>query len=194
MYLAINDDKIPGTVVYKRDMDGSTGLDFLKKIFFLKDGILLTQVRNVSGVDGSTLQNWVKRGWISNTKNKLYSIDGFARIIIINMLRETMQLSKISFLLSYINGSPDDRSDDIIRESKLYDYICRITDSILGDDSYDDVRLREHIMSCIEEDELNPLIPDAKSRLAKALEIIVTARYAAIVKEHSDELFDNLTK
>ena len=178
MYLAINDDKIPGTVVYKRDMDGSTGLDFLKKIFFLKDGILLTQVRNVSGVDGSTLQNWVKRGWISNTKNKLYSIDGFARIIIINMLRDTMQLSKISFLLSYINGSPDDRSDDIIRESKLYDYICRITD----------------IMSCIEEDELNPLIPDAKLRLAKALEIIVTARYAAIVKEHSDELFDNLTK
>ncbi len=192
MYLAINDEKIPGTVIYRRDMDGATGLEFLKKIFFLKQGILLTQVRTISGVDGSTLQNWVKRGWIPNTTNKLYSIDMFARIIIINMLRDTMQLSKISFLLSYINGTPGDAADDIIPESKLYDYICRITESLLGDDRYNSEELREHIEKIVDSEDLNASIPDAKARLVSALEVIVTSRYAAVIKEHSDELFDKL--
>ncbi len=192
MYFAINDDKVPGTIVYRRDMDGSTGLEFLGKIFFLKDGILLSQLRRISGVDGSTLQNWVKRGWIPNTTNKLYSMDMFARIIIINMLRDTMQLSKISFLLSYINGTPGDKTDDIIPESKLYDYICKITDSMLGDESYNGERLRSLIESKIEQGDLNPAIPDAKERLVSALEVIVTSRYAAIIKAHSDELFDKL--
>ncbi len=192
MYLAIDDDKVPGTIVYRKDMEGSTGLDFLNKIFFLKDGILLTQIRTIAGVDGSTLQNWVKRGWVPNTTNKLYSMDMFARIVIINMLRDTMQLSKISFLLSYINGEAGNKADDIIPESKLYDYICRITDSMLGDESYSDERLRSVIENSIDESDLNPAIPDAKKRLASALEVIVLARYAAIIKAHSDDLFDKL--
>ncbi len=192
MYFAINDDKVPGTIMYRRDMDGSTGLEFLRKIFYLKDGILLSQLRHISGVDGSTLQNWVKRGWIPNTTNKLYSMDMFARIIIINMLRDTMQLSKIAYLLAYINKTPGDKRDDIIPESKLYDYICRITDAMLGDESYNGERLRSLIESMIVEDDLNPNIPDAKNRLASALEVIVTSRYAAIIKAHSDSLFDKL--
>ncbi len=192
MYLAINDDKVPGTIVYRKDMEGSTGLDFLRKIFFLKDGILLTQIRTIAGVDGSTLQNWVKRGWVPTTTNKLYSMDMFARIVIINMLRDTMQLSKISFLLSYINGEAGNKADDIIPESKLYDYICRITDSMLGDESYSGERLRSTIENSIDESDLNPAIPDAKQRLVSALEVIVLSRYAAIIKAHSDDLFDKL--
>lgn len=192
MYLAINDDRVPGTVVYRKDMEGSTGLDFLEKIFFLKEGILLTQVRNIAGVDGSTLQNWVKRGWVPNTTNKLYSMDMFARIVIINMLRDTMQLSKISFLLSYINGEAGNTEDDIIPESKLYDYICKITDTILSDESYSNERLRAHIENCIDDADINKNIANAKERLVSALEVIITARYAALVKAHSDELYDKL--
>ncbi len=193
MYLAINDDKIPGTVIYKKDMDGSTGLEFLKKIFFLKEGIPLSLVRDISGLDSSTLQNWVKRGWIANTVNKLYPINTFARIIIINMLRDTMQLSRISFILSYINGSVNDRADDIIPESKLYDYICKITDRLLDDDAFcDDAKLHELIESLIDASDLNPNISDAKERLVSALEVIIIARYAAIIREHSDELFEKL--
>ncbi len=190
MYLAINDDKIPGTVIYKKDMDGSTGLEFLEKIFFLKEGIPLSLVRDISGLDSSTLQNWVKRGWISNTVNKLYSINTFARIIIINMLRDTMQLARISYILAYINGNVDDRSDDIIPESKLYDYICKITDKLLGEATLcDDAMLHNLINELIDDDDLNHNIPDAKARLVSALEVIIIARYAAIVRYHADELF-----
>ncbi len=193
MYLAINDDKIPGTLIYKHDMGGSTGLDFLQKIFFLKEGIALSQVRDITGVDGSTLQNWVKRGWISNTVNKLYPINTFARIIIINMLRDTMQLSKITYLLSYINGSVDDRADDIIPESKLYDYICRITDKLLANEKgYDNERLRRHIGEYVNDSDLNPEIADAKDRLISALEVIITTHFASLMSAHADELYENL--
>jgi len=34
MYLGIVDDKVPGTVLLKKDMDGSTGLEFLDKLNF----------------------------------------------------------------------------------------------------------------------------------------------------------------
>ncbi len=193
MYFAINDEMIPGTVIYRRDMDGSTGLEFLNKIYFLKDGIALSQVRDISGLDGSTLQNWVKRGWISNTINKLYPINTFARIIIINMLRDSMQLSKISYLLSYINGSVDDRTDDIIPESKLYDYICRITDRLIAEGgNYDEEKLHACIEDIVNESDLNPGITDAKKRLVMALEVIITTRFASLMISYADKLFERL--
>ena len=92
---------------------------------------MLSQIREVSGIDGSTLQNWTKRGWVENARLKKYNIDQVAHILIINMLRSCIQLDKIAFLLHYINGRVDDRSDDIIRDSVLYDYICRILEKLM---------------------------------------------------------------
>ncbi|MBE6709464.1 MAG: DUF1836 domain-containing protein, partial [Ruminococcaceae bacterium] len=78
---------IPGTVMLRDKMGDVTGLEFLKKIYFITDGIKLSQVREITGVDGTTLQNWVKRGWILNPVNKTYGIDQLAHILIINMMR-----------------------------------------------------------------------------------------------------------
>ena len=76
MYLGIIDDKIPGTILLKKIWMVRRGpLSFFGKIFYLKEGIMLSQVRDITGLDGSTLQNWVKRGWIAITVNKLYTKD-----------------------------------------------------------------------------------------------------------------------
>ena len=117
MNIQMNETKIPGTVLKKTDMGNVTGLDFLNKIFYITDGIMLSQIREISGIDGSTLQNWTKRGWVESAKLKKYNIDQVAHILIINMLRGCMQLDRIAFLIRYINGSVDDRADDIIRVS-----------------------------------------------------------------------------
>ena len=114
MNIGIKDDNIPGTRLRKHEMGNVTGMEFLDKIFFITDGIMLSQVREISNVDGSTLQNWVKRGWIMNPVNKRYSKDQLARILIINMLRDTMLFERIDFLLKYINGNVNNREDDII--------------------------------------------------------------------------------
>ena len=86
MNLQITDEYIPGTILKKQEMGNVTGLAFLQKIFYITDGIMLNQIREISGIDGSTLQNWTKRGWVSNSKLKKYNIDQVAHILIINML------------------------------------------------------------------------------------------------------------
>ena len=190
MNLEINDALIPGTRLGKVEMGNVTGLEFLSKVFYISDGVMLTQIREVSGIDGSTLQNWTKRGWVANAQLKKYNIDQVAHILIINMLRSCIQLDKIALLLHYINGKIDDRSDDIIRDSVLYDYICRILDKLMERDACSMASIKEVIREQIADYE--EAMPGARERLANALEIIVVAYYAALIKRRSDEMLTDL--
>ncbi len=190
MNLEIKDIMIPGTKFRKSDVGNVTGLEFLNKIFFVSDGVMLTQIREVSGIDGSTLQNWTKRGWVANAKLKKYNIDQVAHILIINMLRSCVRLDHIAFMLHYINGDINDRSDDIIRESVLYDHICHILDKLNAQDACSTAAIKEEIDKQIA-DYVEPF-PGAKERLGRSLEIIVVAYYAATLKRRSDELITGL--
>ncbi len=192
MNLQINEELIPGTILNRKDMGDVTGLEFLNKIFYISDGVMLTQIREISGIDGSTLQNWTKRGWVANARLKRYNIDQVAHILIINMLRSCMQLDKIAFLVSYINGRVYDESDDIIRDSQLYDYICRILDKLMkaGEVSPDSATLKETIEKITSGYEEK--VTGARRRLNTALEIIIIAYYASIIKSYSDTMVDKL--
>ena len=190
MNLQINDAMIPGTRLKKNDMGNVTGLEFLSKVFYISEGVMLSQIREVSGIDGSTLQNWTKRGWVANARLKKYNIDQVAHILIINMLRSCIQLDHIAFLLQYINGKIDDTSDDIIRDSVLYDYICRILDALTRQDVASKASIKEVIREQIASYE--EAMEGARDRLANALEIIVTAYYAALIKRSSDEMLATL--
>ena len=186
MNLQINEELIPGTVLVRKNMGNVTGLDFLSKIFYITDGVMLSQIREISGIDGSTLQNWTKRGWVANSKLKRYNIDQVAHILIINMLRSCIQLDHIAFLIKYINGSVNDESDDIIRPSRLYDYICRILDQIMLENGECS---EETLKECIVEEtkDYEEKVSGAAKRLQNALEIIIIAYYASILKKNTDE-------
>ena len=190
MNLEINDALIPGTKLNKADMGNVTGLEFLSKVFYISEGVMLSQIREVSGIDASTLQNWTKRGWVANARLKKYNIDQVAHILIINMLRSCIQLDHIAFLLQYINGKIDDASDDIIRDSVLYDYICRILETLTRKDVATKASITEVIRDQISD--YKEAMTGARDRLANALEIIVTAYYAALIKRSSDEMLANL--
>ena len=190
MNLEINDSLIPGTKLKKNDMGNVTGLEFLSKVFYISEGVMLSQIREVSGIDGSPFQNWTKRGWVANARLKKYNIDQVAHILIINMLRSCIQLDHIAFLLQYINGKIDDKSDDIIRDSVLYDYICRILETLPRQHVASKASIKEVIREQISDYE--EAMEGARDRLANALEIIVTAYYAALIKRSSDEMLANL--
>ena len=130
MKLDIKSELIPGTIMSKTQMGNVTGMEFLNKVFYITDGIMLSHIREISGIDGSTLQNWTKRGFVSLSKMKKYNKDQLARILIINMMRDSMQLDNISKLLTYVNGNAGDPDDDIIPESELYDYLCKVIDKL----------------------------------------------------------------
>ena len=190
MNLHIKDELIPGTKLLRAEMGGVTGLEFLSKIFYISDGVMLTQIRDISGIDGSTLQNWTKRGWVENSKLKRYNINQVAHILIINMLRSCMQLDRIAFLIQYINGKVNDRSDDIIADSELYDYICKILDRLMTYEvcSLGSVKGAIEVITA----DYSEKIGGARERLTNALEIIIVAYYATLVKKHSDEKFEEI--
>ena len=190
MNLQIYDEFIPGTKLKQSQMDGLTGLDFLKKVFFISDGVMLTQIRDISGIDSSTLQNWTKRGWVVNSKLKKYDIDQVAHILIINMLRSCMQLDKIDFLIHFINGEVGDTADDIVRDSVLYDYICRILNYMMRSGSCSLSAVRNYVET-ITADYVEP-VEGAKARLNGALEVIVVTYYATLLKQHASSLLEKL--
>ncbi len=190
MNLIVDDSMIPGTILKKADMGDSTGLEFLNKIFYITDGIMVGEIRSISGLDTSTLQNWVKRHWIVNSKLKRYNIDQVARILIINMLRSCMQLDHIAFLIRYINGNVDCEGDDIIRDSVLYDYICRIINKLTEQDTVPEQKVKQYIDEVIADYEEK--VSGARKRLQKALEIIIVAYYASLMKRRADIMLEQL--
>ena len=189
MKLEIQSRLIPGTQMDRVKMGDVTGLEFLDKIFYITDGIMLSQIREICGIDGSTLQNWTKRGWVANAHNKRYGKDQLARILIINMMRESMQLERIAALLTYVNGRAGDKSDDIIPESLLYDYLCRIIDELVDDGPQGDnvKKLIHRTLNSYEE-----CAPGARKRLENACEIIIYAYYSSLVKQKANAVYEGV--
>ena len=190
MNLIVDDRMIPGTILKRADMGNSTGLEFLGKIFYISDGIMMSGVRNISGIDSSTLQNWVKRHWVGNAKLKKYDIDQVAHILIINMLRSCLQLEHIAFLIRYINGNVDTAGDDIIRYSVLYDYICRIIDRLTEKDAVPEQSIKRYVEEALADYEEK--VSGARKRLETALEIIIFAYYASLMKNRANAMLEKL--
>ncbi len=190
MVLDYQENRIPGTIIDRKDADGLTGLPFLKHLFLASDSVMLSTIRGISGIDTSTLQNWVKRGWVGNSANRHYNIEQVAHILIINMLRSCMQLDHIAFLLHYINGELDDTSDDIVSDTRLFDYICRMVDKMEAEEVCrlsDLPAIAELVISDYEE-----ILPGAKKRLIKALEVIAVTYCATTLKEQTVKLLNDM--
>ena len=120
---------LPGTNL-RLDLDGEQNYrHVLEAVFALTGGIYLSQLTEMIGVPAATLQNWVKRGFVSNPLNKRYTRRQTCRMILIALLRHTLSLDEIAELLSWINNNQADEQDDLIDDSELYLYFC---DVILG--------------------------------------------------------------
>ncbi len=190
MNLEISAQTFPGTVIRRDLMGGISGKEFLDKIFFITDGIMLSQIKDISGVDGTTLQNWVKRGWIGNTVNKRYSKNQLARILIINMLRGCMKLESIDFLLRYINGTINWEEDDIIPEATLYSFISCITEQAQEAHAVSISDLETMVKRAV--CDYPERFPGVRERLEKAMVIILTGYYSSIARDAAMDLLDEI--
>lgn len=179
---------IPGTILNMEKMDGATGMDFLNKVFFISDYIMLAQIREITGIDGTTLQNWLKRGWVGTPNKKSYTKEHLARILIVNMMRDTMQLSRIIFTLEYINGK--EREDKIIDESLLYDYICK-TLVKLSETKNTGLGELDEIIDFVLKDYEEP-VTGAYKRLKTGIRVITITYYSAMIKADAEAILDDL--
>ena len=113
----------------------------------------------------------------------------YLSIVLLAMLKEDEGAGNSPEVLKAV-GKIDDKSDDIIRDSVLYDYICRILETLTRKDVATKASITEVIRDQISD--YKEAMAGARDRLANALEIIVTAYYAALIKRSSDEMLANL--
>lgn len=116
---------LPGTTIQSK-LDSLDIAERILENIFSGGGLILSQVSQMTNLEPYIIQNWVKRGFLSPPIAKRYSKNQFCRIVIINMLKETLQIDKITSMLTYINGVLDDESDDVISDSNIYNYYVNL--------------------------------------------------------------------
>ena len=178
---------IPGTTL--EDLrDNADRTDGLFQSMFLAGGLTLSQVSSITGLESYTIQNWVKRGFLAPPQNKRYNMEQVCRIIIINMLKGALPLEQICQLISYINGSLTDESDDIIDDAVLYFKFVSLAARarhIGGSKEWGEAL--EEVM----ENYAEPF-PGAREKVTNVLRIMLTAWIAARLKDQTDEMIANL--
>ena len=178
---------IPGTTLTARREDAQFIEQQFKAMFFA-GGMVLSQVAGITGLEPYTIQNWVKRGFLTKPVGKRYTLRQLCRILNINMFKSVMPLEQVCRLLSYVNGNLDDESDDLIDDSQLYFLFIRLaecharTRTPFESDVYLDEVLKEYVEP----------VPGAKARVAKVLRIMLTAWAAAQLKQKAQKWLSGL--
>ncbi len=117
---------IPGTTLKNSEGAREEAFSLVSPVLEATGGLTLSQLSKLTGLEGTTIQNWIKRGWVSSAKSKRYSEKQVVRILLINMLRGAMKLDDIARLMCFVNGDVEDTADDIISDINLYNMLCRI--------------------------------------------------------------------
>jgi len=183
----MNQWNIPGTVLPASTEEAQ----YIQRQFesmFLSGGMVLSQVASVTGLEPYTIQNWVKRGFLTKPENKRYTLRQFCRIVNINMLKSVLPMEEICGLLEYINGDLTDESDDLIDDSQLYFLFVRLasTHRQMNTPQGRDAALQE-VLSDYREPS-----PGAKERVAKVLRIMLTAWAAAQLRTAAEQMIIQL--
>lgn len=158
---------IPGTnIKYDASEDA---FSIIRPMIEITGGFSLSQICNITGLNDTTIQNWVKRSYVPRPVNKKYQERHIARILLISSLRDVMNIEDIGELMVLINGDTEDESDDIISEANLFDYFAKalrqLDEKSLNDENIDIV-LRQLLKK---EDSQH------KGKLVKALKVMVYA-------------------
>ena len=178
---------IPGTVLTaKREEADRIEENF--RAMFLAGNIVLSQVVGITGMEPHTVQNWVKRGFLTKPEGKRYTLRQLCRILNINMFKNVMPLEQVCKLLSYVNGHLDDESDDMIDDSILYFLFVRLAShySVMHNPQGRDDYVKEVLRDYVEP------VPGARERVEKVLRIMLTAWAASQLRKLAEDMTKEL--
>lgn len=178
---------IPGTTLegLRSNADRTDGL---LQSMFLAGGLTLSQVSSITGLEPHTIQNWVKRGFLSPPKNKRYDMEQLCRIININILKGILPLEQIIRLMAYLNGDLADDSDDLVDDAVLFFKFVSLAARaryIGGTKTWDDA-LEE-----ITADYAEP-VPGAREKLIRVLKIMLTTWCANRLRMQVEDMLEQL--
>ncbi len=160
---------IPGTTLEGRRQEADH-IEHLFTSMFLAGGLTLSQVASVTGLEPYTIQNWVKRGFLSPPRGKRYDMEQTCRIINMNLLKGALSLEQVCSLMTYLNGCLTDESDDLVDDTWLYFIFVRLASRVrdIGSNDQWDAALAEITAGYSEP------VPGAREKLIKVLRIMLT--------------------
>lgn len=120
---------LPGTVLPYRSGITSAFSAF-RPLISAAGGLSLSQLCALTGLEGSTIQNWVKRGWVSKPINKKYDQQHLPRILLLAALRENIQIDQLISVIEAVTQTRRSKEssfvveEQVIDETLLYDALC----------------------------------------------------------------------
>lgn len=181
-------DKLAGTKIDFNEQAEENAFSLIEPILTATGGITLSQLSKLTGLKGSTIQNWIKRGWVANTVDKKYSEQQVLRILLINILRDVMKLEDIAVLMSYINGKVEDLSDDILHDKELYNLLCKLICVVDRKKIYHPERVAEEIDKNLD----SSYKGEERKRLNKVLLIMVLGYRASYLMRAVKTEFESI--
>ena len=178
---------IPGTTL-EDHRENADRVESLFTSMFLAGGLTLSQVSAVTGLETHTIQNWVKRGFLSPPRGKRYDMEQVCRIINMNLLKGGLPLEQICSLMTYLNGCLSDESDDLVDDTVLYFMFVRLAARarhIGGSEDWDEA-LQE-----ITENYIEP-VPGAREKLIRVLKIMLTVWVSNTLRMAAEKMIDEL--
>jgi DNA-binding transcriptional MerR regulator len=183
------DWQLPGTVL-KLPREDAARVEEIFSTMFLAGGLVLSQVAELTGLEPHTVQNWVKRGFLSPPERKRYSLRQLCRILNINAFKGILSMDRICGMLRYVNGKLDDYSDDIIDDSKLYFMFVGLAARIR---ELSDEQAYEKSMKAVLE-EYNETVVGNRERVETVLRIMLTAYAAARMQQQAENMLSEIER
>jgi len=175
--------KIPGTTI-DAHIENNSAEKILTPMFY-SGGLVLSQVVQITGLEGYIIQNWIKRKYLPPPENKKYSRNQLCRILNINILKDCFTLDQTEAILNYINvtlKSEDGPFDD----SDLYSYFVNTLALLQARGGHLDVIINNIISGH------KGKYAVTRQRLGVILQIMVTAYESLEIKNKAVELFKQL--
>lgn len=181
--------KLPGTTIEVSDSNGLSAGALLDSLF-LAGGLVLSQVSSLTGLEAHMVQNWVKRGFVSKPVGKKYSKDQFCRIVMINFLKDSLQLDTIVGLMNHINGRRHDEWDDTVGDGELY---CYFLDTVLhmAEQDMTNAPVVTRAAEATLED-CKEKYAGSKEKIVRVLHIMIVLYAAGLLKNKAERLIATL--
>ena len=158
------------------------------RAMFMAGGLTLSQVSAITGLETHTIQNWVKRGFLSPPRNKRYDMEQVCRIINMNLLKGGLALEQICSLMTYLNGVLSDESDDLVDDTVLYFMFVKLASRVrdIGSQAEWDEALEQITAEYVEP------VPGAKDKLIRVLKIMLTVWVSNTLRTAAERMLNEL--
>lgn len=167
---------LPGTTIKTNWTNGAQ--DFIQTLF-AANGLVLSQMLELTGLSAHTVQNWVKRGFVDPPTNKKYNQDQFCAIVIINMLHPVLQIEQIRRSIDYVGQIRDDAPSLIY--FAFTRTLARLPEDTLGANTH----LEDIIADVLGEMDLSKAL---RNRLQKVLHAMVLAHLSSVRKADAERI------